>query len=222
MDCRSIVVLLGLTLSATFVHAQKSGGWGGSRVSLGFAHRGGSARAYHHRFNPGFFLDGDPFLFADDSYEPPAPQPPAQVVLVESRPSASVEPEAKHDPLLIELQGDRYIRYEGEQQSTQRTTTAPADYAEKTAPPPQRSVATRPADLPPAVLVYRDGHQEKVSDYSIIAGILYARGNYWRDGYWSRNIEISSLNIPATMKASQQNGVNFVLPSAPNEVVTRP
>ena len=217
-----MIVLLGVVLSATIVHAQRSGGWAGARVSVGFGQRGGFARHYHHAFNQGFFLDGDPFLFADDSYEPPVPQPPPQVVLVESRPSASLEPEAKHDPLLIELQGDRYVRYEGGQQSLQQTVGPTTENSRDAVSEPRKVASPQAGDLPPAVLVYRDGHQEKVSDYSIIAGILYARGNYWRDGYWSRNIEISSLNIPATMKASQENGVNFVLPSAPNEVITRP
>jgi hypothetical protein len=165
---------------------------------------------------------GDPFFYADSSYEPLAVQAPPQVIVLESRPTADSQPEVTPEPLLIEWQGDHYVRYGSGEQPAPRAASAPLDYAQSAAPSPQRVASAQPAELPPAVLVYRDGRQEKVSDYSIISGILYARGNYWRDGYWSRNIEISSLNVPATVKASQENGVNFVLPSGPNEVVTRP
>ncbi len=215
-------MLLGWAFSGTCVHAQRRGGWSAPpRVTPSFARGVGFARYPHHAFNPGLFYAWDPFFYADDSYGPPPTQAPPQVILVESRPSADSQPEAKPEPLLIEWQGDHYVRYESGEQPEQ-TVSAPLDYAQGTAPRPQGTATDRPAELPPAVLVYRDGHQEKVSDYSIISGILYARGNYWRDGYWTRNIEISSLNIPATMKASQENGVSFVLPSGPNEVVTRP
>ena len=46
--------------------------------------------------------------------------------------------------------------------------------------------ATPPAhDLPPALLVFRDGHTEEVRDYTIADGILYARGDFYTDGYWA-------------------------------------
>jgi hypothetical protein len=52
--------------------------------------------------------------------------------------------------------------------------------------------------------------------------VMYARGDYWRDGYWTKNIQLSALNISATLKTNQDHGVKFVLPAGPNEVVTRP
>jgi len=52
--------------------------------------------------------------------------------------------------------------------------------------------------------------------------VIYARGNYWQDGYWTKNIEISALNLPATIQVNQDNGVRFTLPAGPSEVVTRP
>jgi len=61
-----------------------------------------------------------------------------------------------------------------------------------------------------------------VTDYAIVAGVIYARGDYWQNGYWTKQIRLSLLNIPATIQANQEQGVKFVLPSAPNEVVTRP
>jgi hypothetical protein len=82
------------------------------------------------------------------------------------------------------------------------------------------------ADLSPTVLVYRDGHREEVADYAIVGRIMYAHRS---DGagesdasYGMKNIQLSALDIPATMRANRENGLNFALPSAPNEVVTRP
>jgi hypothetical protein len=61
-----------------------------------------------------------------------------------------------------------------------------------------------------------------VSDYAIVGVVMYARGDYWQNGYWTKNIQLSALNVPATLKANQDNGVKFTLPSSPNEVITRP
>ena len=84
------------------------------------------------------------------------------------------------------------------------------------------AAASPPRDLPPALLVFRDGHSEEVRDYSIADGILYARGDYYTDGYWNKKIELSTLNVPQTLEANTQRNVKFVLPTSPNEVITRP
>jgi hypothetical protein len=77
-------------------------------------------------------------------------------------------------------------------------------------------------ELPPAVLVFRDGHKEEVRDYTIVDGILYARGDYYTDGYWNKKVQLTTLNLPETLKSNEERGLHFVLPNAPNEVVTRP
>ena len=77
-------------------------------------------------------------------------------------------------------------------------------------------------EVPPAILVFRDGHTEDVSSYSIIDGAIYTRADYWTEGTWSRKIEIADLDVPATLKQNQQRGVKFELPSGPNEVMIRP
>ncbi|HTU42661.1 MAG TPA: hypothetical protein VMF10_13205, partial [Candidatus Aquilonibacter sp.] len=58
--------------------------------------------------------------------------------------------------------------------------------------------------------------------YSIANGILYAQGDYYTDGYWNKKIDLSALDVPETLQANADHGVKFVLPSSPNEVVTRP
>jgi hypothetical protein len=128
---------------------------------------------------------------------------------------------------MIELQGDRYVRI-GEGASQHENAVAAADSS--AAAPQVSTVATRasaPArmqamPLQPATLIYRDGHSEQVQDYAIFGGIIYARGDYWQNGYWTKPIKLSVLNIPATLQTNLEQGVKFVLPSGPNEVVTRP
>jgi len=77
-------------------------------------------------------------------------------------------------------------------------------------------------DLPPALLVFRDGHSEEVRDYTIADGILYASGDYYTDGYWNKKIDLSTVNVARTLGANAVRNVKFVLPSSPNEVITRP
>jgi hypothetical protein len=59
-------------------------------------------------------------------------------------------------------------------------------------------------------------------EYAIVGNTIYASGDYWQSGHWTKNIEVSALNIPATIQANHEAGIRFILPSAPNEVVTRP
>lgn len=203
-------------------------------VTPGFAQSIGFAGHLRNRgFARGRYYLGDPFFYAD--YAPGSlayDVPPPPVVVVQPAPAAESAPETKSEPLLIEWQGDRYVRFAGGHLSAGRAQDTPPDYAEATA---TRSLPlTRPkthsttmgqseaTELPPAVLVYRDGRREKVSNYAIVDGVLYARGNYWQDGYWTKNIQLATLNISATIRANRDTGVKFVLPSAPNDVVTRP
>jgi hypothetical protein len=167
-------------------------------------------------------------LWADE-YLTPYNQPPSLVV-VQTQPapaehtSARIEEPKAAAPLLIEWQGDRYVR-RTELAATSPRATQP-DYVAEAKPQSNAnhiSTTTPPrVEIPPATFVFRDGHREESSDYSIISGVIYARGDYWTSGYWSRHIPLSQLDLPSTLKANQQRGVPFRLPTAPNEVVTRP
>ena len=149
----------------------------------------------------------------------PAPSQPGIIVL--QPPPATPEPVAvPAESLLIELTGGRYLRV---------TSEAPAEAAtidRRPGPAFEPVGSSDPAipsqDLAPAVLVFRDGHREEVAAYTIVDSVLYAQGNYYTDGSWNRKIDLSSLNLPETIEASRSRGVPFRLPSAPNEVVTRP
>lgn len=147
------------------------------------------------------------------------------------------------EPLLIELQGDRYVRVtsaavDGEalplrmapnnvhldngpsKSGSSHVTKA----AHNSAPSPGPITAAAPPsrNLPPAVLIFRDGHSEEVHDYTIADGFLYARGDFYTDGYWNKKIDLSALNLTATMQTNSTHNLKFVIPSSPNEVITRP
>jgi hypothetical protein len=147
-----------------------------------------------------------------------APPPPAE------RSSTPIEEQKSGDPLLIEWQGDRYVR----RNSTAATPSGASqpDYVaeskQRTEARSSETVAAYKSEPPPAIFVFRDGHREESSDYSIISGVIYARGDYWATGSWSKQIKLSQLDLPATLRANEERGVSFRLPSAPNEVVTRP
>jgi hypothetical protein len=163
------------------------------------------------------------YLDSDASFGsgyPPEPQP---AVIVMQAPAAQSEPEPVPppvQPLLIELKGDRYVRVSGEEPA--RTEMIDQDSTTARKPGGQSKPTIPSLDLAPAVLVFRDGHREEVTNYTIADGVLYAQGNYYTDGSWSRRIELSSLNLPETIEVSHSRGVSFRLPAAPNEVVTRP
>ena len=219
------IVLISAMLVGTFVAPIAAAQMRGTGLSMpvsrapsGFMHGGVAFAERSHPHSFGAIFLGDPF-YAD---YPVAPLtiPPQYVVAQPTIPPAD-PPETKSEPLMIELQGDHYVRFGGRQESAERGTNTAPDYAEvqrsSTQVPQQRAHA----DLP-TVLIFRDGHREQVPEYAIIGSTLYAGGDYWQSGNWTKNIQLSTLNIPATMKANHDNGVNFTLPSAPNEVITRP
>jgi hypothetical protein len=148
---------------------------------------------------------------------------------------------ASSQPLMLELQNGQYVRVNSsaaEIDDAHDLTFAPSGTTNKNPQPAKSarshslspadstpalgSAASRPRELPPATLIFRDGHSEEVRDYTIADGILYARGDYYADGYWNKKIALSTLNVAQTVQANTARNVNFVLPSSPNEVITRP
>ncbi len=202
-----MIVLLGAAIFAPISNAQMRGPGFARSVGVSF---GGPPRS--RSFGRDAIFLGDPF-YADYAVAPVTAPP--QFVVVQP-PTVAEPPEPKSEPLMIELQGNRYVRIVG-QQSADRGVTAPSDYVEAGA-------GSRHAtpELPPTVLIFRDGHREQVPEYAIVGSTIYASGDYWQSGHWTKNIQLSALNIPATMQANRDKGVKFTLPSAPNEVITRP
>jgi hypothetical protein len=234
------IVLLGMVISLPLAQAQMRGPTVGAAPRPGsFAGPSfGATRGVTSRFvaRPAArpitypaFLWGSSYLYPGYLSEPVVTQAPApQVVVVQVPVAKAAEPPAqpKPEPLLIEWQGDRFVRLSGAN-GTSRGSHAQLDYAESEArksSTPESASSPQPAipELQPVVLVYRDGHREEIRDYTIADGTIYARGNYWTDGYWNKKIQLTALNLPATELASRERGVKFVLPTSPNQVITRP
>lgn len=208
-----------VSLLVTPSFAQRGGGHGGLPILAPSSPHSGFPGSGHHRpFPTGFYL-GTP-LWADD-YFPHNDQPP-QVYVIQT-PAASPEKPTLEEPkpivpVMIELQGDKYVRRATAETSNPQANSAnPASLTSHPIAP-----ASASAEEPAAVFVFRDGHREESSDYSIISGVIYSRGDYWTTGAWSKKILLADLDVPATMQANRERGVHFRLPNAPNEVITRP
>jgi hypothetical protein len=200
--------------------------------------------APHFGFNRGFgansafrrggfypFLPADGF-YSDAGYTGYPYGPPPVVVLQAPAPPVATPDTRPGEPVLIELQGDSYVRVSGPaasgmmldpQASRSAQTRTPQMH---TAPPSgvaQQSTVTQSGGEPKSVtLVFRDGHREEVSDYVITNGTLYAHTSYYTSGAWTKSIEVASLDVPETMSFNQSHGVQFHLPNAANEVIVGP
>ena len=184
-------------------------------VRHGFSHshqRGRFGGVYY----PAFV---DPSDWDDASASEYAPAQP-QVVVVQppASPAATEPPLPPAEPLLIEFEGDHYVQLSGNTDSREQVVDARSPSAPLHNEPIPRDAAPRQT----AFLVFRDGHREEVSSYTISAGALYAYADYYSSGTWNRKIDLSSLNLPETIRANQQRGIQFQLPLAPNEVIVGP
>jgi len=77
----------------------------------------------------------------------------------------------------------------------------------------QQSVAPAPS-IPdakpgvPTILVFRDGHKQDVTNYAIMGPTVYVFDNR------TKKIALADLDIPATVKANDDQGVEFQVPKA--------
>ncbi len=146
-------------------------------------------------------------------YQPPAPPP------------------APGDPLILENHDGRWVRIPtgGELVNAAIPPSAAADPspAPKAHGTAAKTTETEPPSqppsppLPPAVLVFRDGHTEEVQKYMIQGANLYVSSAYSATGTWTQKIPLADLDIPASLKINKDRGTKFNLPSGPNEVVVR-
>jgi hypothetical protein len=227
------VALLALLVSAAPAHAQISGARGpaqarpaqGRSTAPPFTRaRGHGHRGERRGLSNGFFFYPDYF---SDYYEPPAPQePPVQQVVIQQPAQQAQQPPTKPiEPLVLEERDGQWIRVpmgsevpvNGESRranaATRSQVPTPAFGGEKSSPPP--------VELPPVVLVFRDGHKEEVRNYMIEGKALYTSADYWATGSWNRKIPIADLDVPASLKLNADRGAKFSLPRGPNQVVVR-
>jgi hypothetical protein len=82
-------------------------------------------------------------------------------------------------------------------------------YARSAPPPPRQHQEERTEAAPATVLVFRDQHQQEVQNYAIVGQTLWTF-----DPKHTQKIPLSDLDIPATTKANDANGVDFHLPGS--------
>ena len=192
----------------------------GSRPLANSTHRsligltGPPLRRFEHRRefrNNGFFYGEWPYFPPDEESYQPEPGAPGTAAAAPSAPPAVVGQQPVLTPALYEFRENRWVR-------VNFGDAAPA------APSASSQVFTPTAakELPPAVLVYRDGRTEEISSYSIIGVTLYTKADFYSTGSWTRKIQLAELDLPATIKQNHERGLPFQLPSGPNEVVLRP
>jgi len=224
---RFFLILLSTVVLAAIVppmNAQRIGATP-SRFASGFNH----ARHFRNSFYPLGLSDS---LYSDylSTGYPVASQPP--VIIMQAPPMSTSAPERFSQPvrpLMIELQGDRYVQISNSQtsgaemipESQKNEVTDPSPLGSGRRSSPSIHAAAAP-ELPPAVLIFRDGHNEEASDYTIADGILYTSGDPYSGGSWNRKIALSSLNLPETIATNKSRGLRFQLPTSPNEVIVRP
>jgi len=234
-----LVGLIGTALLASPARGQGHGGRGfapagraaatisrGRAVGRHFVRMHNGRRAFAgSRFGPNYYpyYDSDYYPFYDSEDEVgEAPPPPFRARA--AAPASPANPPKPPESLVMELRGDHWVRLTsygpmaiagefGEPGAAAGPAQAKGSVASIRAQPP--------SELPPAVLVFRDGHQEEVAKYTIVGTTLSIKTDYWNTGSWTRKIPIAELNLAATLQANQERGAKFSLPSRPSEVIVR-
>src|ERR1700690_564056 len=151
--------------------------------TAGFGIRAGSARLGSQGLGPGGVAGGFgrfpqgpssvrrsillpyPYFYSDSDYNSEEASQPQIVVVQASTPAPPPAPPAPRESLLIEWQGDHFVRSTTSAKDSAGPQLAP-DYAKKPAAPlsatarsgpGQRNTVPQLRELPPAVLVFHDG-----------------------------------------------------------------
>src|SRR5262245_54186533 len=175
--------------------------FGQARISSRFGPRAGFQRARigfgFGGFNRGQFFPGSlvyPYFYPPYFYPPYYPDydyegyeqnetqaSPPQVITVQPAPvpAPAPAPASPVESLVLENQGGQWVRISNFGQQSALITSPQPDSAR---------AGASPAKLPPAVLVFRDGHNEEVERYMIQGGVIFIGANYWSTGSWTKKV----------------------------------
>jgi hypothetical protein len=174
---------------------------------------------YYPYYDSGYYpYDSD--YYPDYDYQDEASEAPPPPFRAQAAAPTPAKPAKPPESLVMELRGDHWVRL---------TSYGPMAVAGESGEPQPGSAkakgasarAQEPKELPPAVLVFRDGHQEQVAKYTIVGTTISIKADYWSTGSWTRKIPVADLNLAATLQANQERGAKFSLPSRPSEVIVR-
>jgi hypothetical protein len=219
------VLMLGAAVFGSPAHAQRRG------VSFS---RSGVRTSFVRLRSTALYFPGsgyEPYYYYSDYDSEPGmgDAPPSWVMVPQAAQPASPAPKPA-DSLMLELQGDHWVRVTnfGQSQTERQSGQAQGDRgsnlppAAPSASPRKIQTAEPVSELPTAVLMFRDGHKEEIGRYVIAGSTIFLSADYWSSGSWTRKVQVAELDVPATLKLNQERGAKFSLPSGPNEVMIRP
>jgi hypothetical protein len=127
---------------------------------------------------------------------------------VETGLAVTSEDEYRGGPTIFDRRGSGELHpndYAREQAAQPASGSTAAALPEQTA----REASPEPAQ-PPTILIFKDGHKEEVTNYAIVGNRLFdlSPGHY-------QKIAIADIDIPATQKANEDEGIEFKLPTLP-------
>jgi hypothetical protein len=221
----ALPAVLGAALLASSASAQGRGMRGSARAPRAGFSFGLGARGGRQHFSGSAFLPA-PYYYDDyDSadYEPAPPEARPVQILVEGSTQPVAPAAVPAESLLLEYRDGQWMRIPtGGQLPVQpvQTSSTPAPSPGSSATNREEAAQRSPA-LPPAVLVFRDGHREEVARYTILGDMIYASTDRWSTGSWTRKIAVAELDVPATLKLNEERGGKFGLPSRPSEIMVR-
>jgi hypothetical protein len=216
------LALLGAALSAASAHAQVRGMASGRAPHAGPAFRLSGRSRLVRPARRGFYTGFDYYPYYDPGYEPvPSEESPVNAMV--AQPDQPPVPVASPvESLILENHDGQWVRIPtGSHLPISQQYTHPQASILKPKNTGPEGASQPPTKLPPAVLVFLDGHQEEVERYVVQGNVLYTSADYWRTGSWTRRIPIAELDIPASVKLNAARGGNFSLPTRPHEVVVR-
>ena len=153
---------------------------------------------------PYYMYEPEPVVEEKPADNPPVvAEPPARTIF--ERRSTTVADNADDDATDSRY-GEHYLDYREER----RRKPAKAQDSEAPAKPTEeKQVAeARPDSLPSTVLIFKDGHRSEIHDYAIVGDNLFDLGTV----HVMKKIPLAMLDIPATRKENEQNGVDFRVP----------
>ena len=153
---------------------------------------------------PYYMYEPEPVAEEQPADNPPAaPEPPARTIF--ERRSTTVADNSDDDGT-----DSRYGEHYLDSREERRRRPAKAEEAEAPAKATdEKQVAeARPDSLPSTILIFKDGHRSEIHDYAIVGDNLFDLGTV----HVMKKIPLAMLDIPATRKENEQNGVDFRLP----------
>ncbi len=169
--------------------------------------------SYPYGYGPDYGYD--PYGIYNPYYDPSADPRPSYPITYDTAdvPPPGVTPSVDDEPPLptdrqrvrdSDRYGDHYT--DARERSRRAQQDQDSQQAENRPPPPR----SNPDSYPATTLVFKDGRQIEIHNFAIIGDYVFdlAEGR-------ARKYRISDLDLPATMKLNDENGVSFHLPHEP-------